>query len=165
MGMQTDPTDRLIEVEPDEYLRQCVRIEPLAIQEEYVRLPSDLAYWNARYASALRQHMMAKIESERVAARLRIELREQLLGRNAKVTESMVDSAVETHPDWQTARLEEIDAEVRKVQLHGVLDALRTKREMLISLGAHVRKEMDHDPAIRREQRDARRFPIDEYGR
>jgi hypothetical protein len=38
----------------------------------------------------------------------------------------------------------------------GNVDSLHSKREMLISMGAHIRKEMDHDPVIREQMRGSR---------
>jgi hypothetical protein len=52
-------------------------------------------------------------------------------------------------PDGQQARAKEVAADAERVRLYGVLDALRSKRDMLISLGAHIRAEMQHDPMIR----------------
>ena len=47
----------------------------------------------------------------------------------------------------------EVRAEVERVRVKGVCDAIIAKREALISLGAHVRKEMEHDPRTRERQR------------
>jgi len=42
---------------------------------------------------------------------------------------------------------------VEKIRLYGVIDAVRTKRDMLISIGAQVRAEMESDPSIRERSR------------
>lgn len=142
-------------VEVEDYLAQSVQIEPLALQEEYVRLPGDVAYWNERYAVALRAHLVLKIDYEKAESRVRIETRETMLADTAaksKPTESMIDAAVAQDEDLRDLRIKLIEAEVEKVRLHGVLEAVRTKRDMLISLGAHVRQEMDHDPVVREQQ-------------
>jgi hypothetical protein len=148
--------------DPDEYLRSCVHILPEALEEEFVRLPTDLAYWNGKYAEASREHLVAKMEMDRLRARLLIEHREKLMLTNTKVTESMVESAVEQDETYGAGRLRLIEAEVEKVRLHGALDAIRTKRDMLISLGAHVRAEMAGDPHLREEAR-GRRLSRDGY--
>jgi hypothetical protein len=68
----------------------------------------------------------------------------------------MVESAVEMDQRNFDAKMRAIEAEVDEKRLRGVLDAVRTKRDMLISLGAHVRIEMEHDPVIREEVRGRR---------
>jgi len=145
---------KLFDMEVDEFLRKSVSVEPLAINEEYVELPAALAYWNARYADALREHLKAKMVLDRTEAKLRIECRE-MLAAEGKVTESMIDAAVERHPDIEIAKLTSIEAEVEKVRISGVAEAVRAKKDMLISLGATMRAEMDGDPSIRKQHNDA----------
>ena len=120
-------------------------------------MASDLAYWGQRYAAAVREHLISKIVVERTTSELRIVLREKLTAENPKPpTESMVDSAVNTHDAMDKARARMVEAEVEKVRLNGVLDAVRTKRDMLVSLGAHVRAELQGDPSLRHEARARR---------
>jgi len=144
------------EADPDEYLRDCVRIEPLVIEEEFVRLPADLAFWNERYSQCVRTFLMAKLDADECEARLRIVHREMLLATGAKVTESQVDSAVTQDGATRDARIRLIEAEAAKQRLGGIVDAIRTKRDMLISLGAHMRAELQGDPVLRRERADRR---------
>lgn len=145
-------TKTLHDIEVDAYLADCVQIYPEAIQEEYVRMPSDLAYWAERYAKALRVYLGSKLDLDRSRARLRVACRLDLEVQG-KVTESMVESAVDQHPEMEVARLNYIEAEVEKVRISGLLDAIRTKKDMLVSLGAHVRTEMERDPLLRETSR------------
>ena len=153
---QKGPTKKLHDLDVDKYLAECVQIFPEGLQEEFVRLPADLAYWNARFAEALRGFLTGKINLDRTEARCRIEERERLGAAGGKVTESMVESAVEAAPEMEKAREALMEAEVEKVRLYGVLDAIRAKRDMLISLGAQHRAEMAGDPSIRERDRAAR---------
>lgn len=141
---------------PDDYIRECVRIAPEALEEEFVRLPADLAYWNGQYADATREHLVAKLDLDRLYARLVIEHRERLANTNNKVTESMVESAVSNDDNYAAGRLRLIETEVDKVRLQGVVDAVRSKRDMIISIGAHIRAEMAGDPHLREEARGRR---------
>lgn len=165
-----------IEVEP--YLLDCVTIEPLQIQEEFVRVPRDLAYWNQRYSTANERMLTAKHEWERAKASAELRIRTQ--GEDAVAAE-----AVDTPPDAKPkptkgrargggyseaavaarvvlddtvydARVEYIRCEVEKVHLAGVLDAVRSKRDAVVSIGAHIRAEMQGDPSIRDQHRGAR---------
>ena len=50
------------------------------------------------------------------------------------------------------------DADGRRLKLQGVLDAVRTKKDMLVSLGASMRAEMQGDPSIRAAHAEARMY-------
>ncbi len=143
-------------VDVQEYLRDCVRIEPLVIEEEYVRLPADLAYWNARYSESVQAFLTEKMNSEEHEARQRILHREMLLAAGGKATESQVEAAVLCDPSMREARLRYITAEARKHHVAGIVDAIRTKRDMLISLGAHMRAELQGDPVLKQERANRR---------
>jgi len=132
----------------DEYARECVQIDRHDLQGEFMRVAADLAYWNEQYAVAYGAHTRSKLEAERIEAELRIAVRERLEDAGKKTTESMVDANVTRHKTYLAARAAQIDAEEAKVRLGGYLDAIRAKREMLISLGAMVRSEMRADPTI-----------------
>lgn len=140
----------------EQYLQECVTIEPLAIQEEYIRLPADMSYWNARYADAVRVHLHAKHELERVEAQQQLEQREKLAAEGKKPTEAMVSASVLLSDEYNKAKLTAIEAEVGKMRAAGRVDDLHSKREMLISMGAHIRKEMDGDPVLREQMKGAR---------
>jgi hypothetical protein len=156
-------TDRNEQAELAQYLKDCVRIEPLALEEEFVRMPADLAYWNERYAKAVRAHLIAKIDGDRSRAWARQALRikftnpenAHMLG-GGKVTEALLESHITVYPSVRAADDAEIEAEAKKIRLHGIIEAIRTKRDMLISLGANMRAEMQNDPMIKNEQREAR---------
>lgn len=157
---QNEATDLDELDELDTYLKDSVRIVPEAIQEEFVRLPADLALWNHRYAQAYQLFVTRKVDADRLEALLEIEHRERLT-MAGKTTESQVKAAVETDSRMYDARRALIDAEVEKVRLNGVLDAVRSKRDMLISIGAHQRAEMQGDPSIRTARRGASGFDRD----
>lgn len=135
----------------DEFLKDSVQIDTLQLQEEYTELPAQLAYWNEQYAKALREYLHAKIARVRLHAKLYFEKRAALSG---KVTEASVDAAIETDPRYCNSRDEEADAEAEATRLRGVVESVRTKKDMLVSLGAHIRAEMVGDPSVRRRHRD-----------
>lgn len=139
------------DVEVEQYLRDCVNIEPLALNEEFIRLPADVAYWNERYSKAYRGWSTAKVELDRIRAQKNLEIREAAKTGGGKVTEAYVESLIEVDPAYVNSRMTLIEAEVEKTRLYGVLDAIRTKREMLVSLGAQIRQEMAGNPQLRSE--------------
>ena len=141
----------LRDLEVDAYVLNAVTIVPEAIQEEYVRIPADLAYFNQRYADAYREYSHAKVGLARLEGLLRIKHREDLLASGVKVTESQVDASVQGDASYQDAQDRFVDADVARVRSQGVVDAVRAKREMLVSVGAHLRAEMGGDPSIRNQ--------------
>jgi hypothetical protein len=136
-------------------VRDAVKIEPLAMQEEFVRIPADLSYWNAQYADLLRRFLVAKAESEHLWARIWMETRETLL-IDGKATEKLIESKATCNPEWQKAHLALVELEAEKARVRGVVEAIEAKKEMLISLGAHLRAEMEGDPMVRRDVRNQR---------
>lgn len=133
----------------DEYLRDCVRLSPEAMTQEYMQLPGVLAYWNAQYARANRAYLDAKLDVSVLRARLQPLVRDALLRAGGKVTEAQVEAAIDSNEDLIDAIRRQNAADALRSELFGVVDTIRAKREMLISLGAHVRAEMAHDPVVR----------------
>lgn len=142
----------------DDYLKQCVSIVPEAIQEEFMRIPAMLAYWNARYAQAIREHLNAKLDEKILRANLLPVIRTELMEAGAKLTESQVEAALDSNESLIEAQRRTIDADAAKAEAYGQLDAIRSKKEMLISLGAQLRAELQGDPLIRETVRGAREF-------
>lgn len=157
----------------EEYLVRSVEIEPLALEEEFIRLPSDLARWNHLYSDAVAAYLSAKFAREQVYASLHGEMRQQLMDqavdaataadaegkKKARVkapTVGDIEAAVLLHPDYKAAKEAEIEAERNKAHLYGVVDSVRTKRDMLIQIGAQRRAEMQMDPMIKEETRAQR---------
>lgn len=143
-------TAQLRELAVDAYLVECVALDPLALDEEFVRLPADLAYWNERYAGAIRAHLVAKLDAAQVEAAVTLEIREEAAATGAKLTVADVEKRVELDPRVANAhvRLVETDAARQHARLR--CESVAAKRDMLQSLGAKVRAEMA-DPMVREQ--------------
>lgn len=161
----------LHDIQVEHYVKDTVTIEPEGIEEEYIRMPADLAYWCERYARALRAHLEAKHQDKNLRALLAIEHRERLhealladqqkeksKSGSGRVTDSQVNVAVETDERCEDMQARLVGTEVEMVRVKGILEAVRAKKDMLMSLGAHIRAEMDGDPVVRAAHADARRF-------
>lgn len=146
-----DPT---VDLEP--YLRKCVKIDPLDIQGEYVRISADLAYWNDRYADALREFLASEVDLKVLKAQLEPGTRQALIDAGGKTTEAQVKAAIESDERVLEAQARAIAAEVDKNRHFGILDAIRSKKEMLVSLGAQLRAEMAGDPLLRDQVKNSR---------
>lgn len=124
-------------------VEDATRIEPMVITEEMVRIPSDMAYWNERYANVFQYWLEAKFARERTYSEAFRDIQERLATTSkTRVTVSEVEHLVATDRTYIDARMSEIVAESEKLRLGGVVEALRAKKDMLISLGAHMRAEM-----------------------
>lgn len=156
-------------------LREAARIEPTCIDEEFVRLPTDIAWWTARHARAIGVHLTAEAKAKRLRGFLEIDARRRLEDlarlkleaerdpdakkqkREQRITEAMVAAEVEQDPRWHEAQADEIAAEVERERMKGAVAAMMAKRDALIQLGANARAEMQHDPVIRDTARVGRR--------
>lgn len=140
---------KLKDVEIDDYLKECVDMVPDLLSEEFARMSADYAYWNERYAAANRRELEAEwgVSKAYSATYLRKKLALEEAGK--KAPEATVDAEVKADEAYGAAVQEHIDAQAEREHLKGVLEALRTKREMLVSAGAHQRQEMQGDMAMR----------------
>jgi hypothetical protein len=141
----------------EEYRRACVRIEPEAIQDEYVRTPSDLAYWSEMHSNVFREWQLAKFAREQewgaAITRSRATLSSaSVSGRGPTVDQ--VDAHATNDEAYVAAKRNEIYLEAERQRLLGMVEAIRTKKDMLVSLGAHIRAEMERDPQVNERERE-----------
>jgi len=139
------------DVEVTQYLKECVTIEPMALEEEFIRVPSDLAYWGARFADAQRDAALAKLRRDEVEAAIDAEHRTVAASSGEKVTEKVIASRVAQDDRMKAVEIELIDADARAQRARAFCDAVRAKRDMVIALGSQVRAEMAADPSIRQQ--------------
>lgn len=131
------------------YLRECIEIDRDNVNSEFVRVPSDLAFWNEKYADALGRYLRAERHVKSIKALIEPEVREQLIADNGKTTEPRVKAAIESDARVRHAYRRFIDADVERTRIFGRIDAIRAKKDSLISLGAQLRSELEGDPSIR----------------
>lgn len=140
--------------DPDQYLKDSVCIDDLILDEEFIRLPTDLAFWSARYAEAIRVHLTAKLNADRAKSKAHLKIRADAEVGGKKVTVADVDALIFEDPDYLDAAVELIDAEVERKKLQGCVDAVVAKKDMIQSLGAKLRSEMERDPMVKHEQQN-----------
>lgn len=146
----------LNELEVSDYLFDSVNVNAFSLNDEFVRVSADLAYWGAKFTEAHKTFLKSKLNLDVGEARLLIEVRERLTIEGKKPTESVVDAGVKSCIDYQALRIKHIDAEVERDRIRLILDAVRAKKDMLVSIGATVRAEMSGDPYLRKSMSDAR---------
>lgn len=132
----------------DNYARECVKLEPTALEEEFVRYTADFAFWGSKFASAKQEESLAKLARDTTAADLDVGAREALAG-DKKPTEAMISAWVAKHPAMQQAEKDVIAATYHVDRTRAIWEALRAKRDMLVGLGAQQRAEMQHEPTVK----------------
>lgn len=156
-------SETLQDVIADEYTRNCVTVDEFSLDDEFVRVPSDLAYWGQKYADTLRTFYLSGLDIDQCEAELSVIERERLTeedSKNKAPTETAVKLAVRANPRWVDAKKAEIEAIVEKTRVRGMVDAIEMKSRVIQSLGAKQRIEMMADPSMRKirtEESDARR--------
>lgn len=136
--------------EIDSLLVDSTRIDPINVKDEFVRVSADMAYWGEQFAQASRTLQRKKLNYEQVRAALWLEKREGASRTGKKPpTVDDIKAMVETADELDEAKGALIDAEYERDRIKAVLEAVRAKKDMLISFGAHVRAEMNGDPVIR----------------
>ncbi len=151
----TDASDKLAALDVEAFLVESVNVDPLRIQDHYCEVPAQFAYWSHQYALADRGLKLAKMDEERTRATLALAHRQRLVDAGLKPTESQVEAKVATDPEMTDVTRERIEAEFQERRLKGVVSAVAMKSQSLMSLGAHVRKEMEGDPQVRRAYANA----------
>jgi hypothetical protein len=146
---------KLMDLEVDDYLKGCVDLAPEAISEEYSRLSPDYAYWNEKLRGVSKGLLEAEYEEQKCEARLYLKYKEPDAGKKVP-TEKAVESSVLLDPLFQEAHLVTLTMTAERDYLKGVLQNLRLKAEMLVSMGATMRQEIQGDLRMR-ERQDLRR--------
>ena len=86
-----DPTPpSLADLNVDSYFKSCAETDPLHVEQSFIRLPAEFAYWAELQNRAFNLFGRAHLNMKRVAARLAVECREILEAQKGKATESMV---------------------------------------------------------------------------
>lgn len=127
----------------EDCLKKSIEIDTRDLQSEYARVSADIAHYSECLAEAYRSLNSAKLQKDVEEARLYLLHRN--MGRDAQgklPTETTIQSRVRLEPTYLAASEVIIEAELQVKMLGGVCEAIRTKRDMLVSLGATVRTEM-----------------------
>ena len=110
---------------------------------EYARLPPEIARASFALAEATGVALRAKARLKETEAVVYLTAKKLAEQSGQKMTEARLAASVEVDETVVASREDFHTAEVEKKMAEGVVAALAAKKEMLISLGASVRKEMD----------------------
>ena len=141
--------------EDDDFLNRVIDINPINIDEHFRRVPAELAYYNNEYANAVERFLTAKMNTEKSWAQAYKDAAQAAEVNGKKITVAALNAEVELTLFYQAARAELASAEADKQRCRGKVETVSAKKEMLISLGAHLRSEMT-DPMVRKQVSDSR---------
>ena len=137
--------------QPQDEVQQAVQVDVDTLDEHFKMLPAGIAHWNERYANARGRQLRAEARRKRTYAELFLEIKKTPLENSKYPSEVVADLQVKIDPRYVEAQEAEIEAEVACVRLYGVVEALRAKRDALVSFGANVRAERSGEPLIREQ--------------
>lgn len=129
-----------------EHVRSAVTINGGDLRHELERLPSDLAHYGFGFARAHRRMLAAKIRVTEVEQAEYLSIRENAEALGEKITEATIAAKVTARSTVKEARAEYVEAEYERECLRATTDALRAKRENLMSLVMLAKAEMGGMP-------------------
>lgn len=153
MSKKKDKAKRAVEDEDEEKEERPLgdgidfNVNPESVKHEYTRVPSFIATLNAVYAQALRKSILAKFNRDRTFALISGEIVDNAASNgDKKPAEQQIKNAVLLDDRYVAAVHSYAAAEEAKALAGGRAQAMIAKKEMLVSLGAHVRKELEGQP-------------------
>ena len=129
-------------------VKDSTEINPVALQTEFVQLSGHLAYWTQQYAEAQTQAATAKAALEQLEAKISLDHRTDREIKGMKATEALLSELVHTDDRWIKAKRAHILADGNRLKVSGIVDAIHAKKDMLVTLGAHMRAEMAAFPSV-----------------
>lgn len=127
----------------EDYEASCVAIDPDDLNGEYIRLSSDVAYWSRRSAQIEEEYLRSKAELKEAESRAYLHVRETLSSNAKKApTGPHIEAMAQVHPSVVAANREFADLSGQRKRIHGILDAISAKKDMLVQLGADRRQEL-----------------------
>lgn len=108
------------------------------LETEFSHFAGDYAFWLYNRAKAQTRINSAKLGLDLAKAEAR-ELVKAQSGPSAKLTVEDIKALVSEHPSVVEATQTLHTAEDNEAKINAVVEALRAKKDMLVSLGAHKR--------------------------
>lgn len=113
------------------------------LTREFTSQATIYAYFATALAKADYDASIATMEEEQTAADADQVYREQLTSKGEKYTEGVIKSMVQQDEEHQEAVKNELAAKYDARLLKAITTALEMRAQMLISVGSHIRHELD----------------------
>lgn len=151
--MPKKPTTGVLETPVD--ARRALLMDPTAIQEHYCAVPADINRWGQIWAET-----KARAEEAELALDVWENTRREKIVRDAadagekKPSEDRIDSMVYSDPEYERLKRDHIRLVEDRDRAAETRSALHAKKEMLISLGADLRAQVEYEREIRIRDRE-----------
>jgi len=122
-------------------LDELFNIDETNLTKEYAKQASLYAYYGTLYNQADRSLMEHEAKKDSTYAELDLSYRDEL--KDEKTTEGRIKSMVLTDNGYKKELIRLEYATYRKNVLRTIMDALKMRADMMISMGAHLRAEYD----------------------
>ncbi len=140
-------------------IKAAISINPNAIQEEFIQLPATHHKWINARVDAAEAYRLAELDETIMEEKIRLDVRRAndealaseaaTIGKVKKLTVDDANALVITDSRYRAAREKTIAATKVKETADGMVEAIKTKRDSLISLGATLRAEHEVDMVIK----------------
>ena len=132
----------------EKYAAECVSLDPNDLNPAFVRYTADLAHWGTLLADAKREAALAELAAQMTSADLDSLARETLYA-DKKPTEAAIAAWIAKHPLNEQVARAVIEAQFVVDKVRAIYEAIKSKRDMLVGLGAQARAELQGDPMLR----------------
>jgi len=155
--------DGFIKIKLGERVYQGNYLDDLKISEADINTmletqPSRYVFWAKMAAIAKVLVEKWKYELEKYEAQTYTFIRSQKESRGERVTEKQLQSAIVLDPRFRQLRERLLKARLQYDHLAAIKEAFAQRKDMLMSLGANLREEMDTTLALREKELSERRL-------
>lgn len=118
-------------------IREMTTINEDQLESEFAKFAGDYAYWLWNRASAQNEVTKRKLRLDLEKAETRERYRNDPKLEKLKVDD--MKAAISEDALVQAAQNDLTEAELNEARINAIVEALRAKKDMLVSLGAHQR--------------------------
>lgn len=133
----------------DNQLRADLRVDGYNLDEDIMRQPGLFASYAEAHGMAEKSLRLAKLKAEVYEAALYGAERDKFVARGVKPSELQIRSKIVTNDVWRRHQEEVIDCEAKVDQVKAVVEAMRQKKDMLVTFSANKRNEIGSNFAMR----------------
>jgi len=128
--------------------RMVLAIDEAQLSDELRDYPSKLAWWATKLARAQGELLRSKLGTAKLRASYFKTIESKSAASGSKITVAQMDAKLDSIPELIAAAEEDIQAEVQRDHLKGVLAGLTAKRDCLIQIASTARAEMQREPSV-----------------
>ena len=118
-------------------------VDEANLTSDFASQAAMFAFFSTKLADAERDKAQVEMKLEMIYAQADDAYRAEMDMNNRKYTEAVIKSLIIRDEEYGIAKQAEIDSKYIVDLLKAIVNSLKMRADMLISLGAHMRQEMD----------------------